>query len=235
MLVSESVAMLDWLRISRELLDRGFAVTGRMLSDEDCLGLREGYAKAELYRKTIVMQRYSMGRGEYKYFADPLPPLVRELRENLYVQLSPVADEWCRRLGMEKTYPDRHQDFLELCRKEGQVEPTPLILRYQAGDYNCLHQDLYGEVWFPFQVIFGLSEPGKDYEGGELVLTKQRPRLQTIPYVLSIPKGAAVITTTNFHPEKSVKGHYRALMRHGVGEIRSGERFTLGIIFHNAR
>ncbi|RYZ81398.1 MAG: hypothetical protein EOP04_24055 [Proteobacteria bacterium] len=180
------------------------------------------------------MQRFSMGRGEYKYFRYPLPDVVQELRERFYEKLAPLANEWCSRLALDIQYPLLHKDFLAECAVAGQVVPTPLILHYGKGDYNCLHQDLYGKVWFPFQVIIGLSNESA-YEGGELVLTKQRPRLQSIPYVLKIPRGSAVVTSTNFHSEKGVRGYYRAPMKHGVAEVIEGERFTLGLIFHDAQ
>ncbi|MBC7661239.1 MAG: 2OG-Fe(II) oxygenase [Chitinophagaceae bacterium] len=225
---------LNWARIADEVLDRGFSETDRILSDEACGALKAAYDDTRLYRKTIVMQRYSMGRGEYKYFDYPLPSPVQALRSALYEKLHPIALEWCQRLGMEKDFPQSHDDFLKRCKEVTQSLPTPLILKYGPGDYNCLHQDLYGEEGFPFQVIVALSDL-ENYEGGELVLTKQRPRLQTIPYVLRIPKGHAIVTTTHFHAQKGVKGFYRAPMRHGVSAVRSGERFTLGLIFHDAR
>jgi hypothetical protein len=228
------IDQLNWKQIQDDVLGRGFAVTDRILLDDEIESLKSSYGEEGLYRKTIVMQRYSMGRGEYKYFRYPLPDIVQGLREMFYEKLAPLANEWSLRLGLESRYPPLHKDFLMECSGAAQTIPTPLILRYGKGDYNCLHQDLYGKLWFPFQVIFGLSDES-DYKGGELVLTKQRPRLQSIPYVLKIPKGAAVVTSTNFHAEKSVRGYYRAGMKHGVAEVSEGERYTLGVIFHDAQ
>ncbi|RZA14067.1 MAG: hypothetical protein EOP10_28660, partial [Proteobacteria bacterium] len=206
MLISR-IEKFDWNEISEDLLGRGFAVTDRLLFDDEIEALKASYEQEDLYRKTIVMQRYSMGRGEYKYYRYPLPDLVQDLRKSFYAKLFPLANEWSSRLGLENRYPQTHEDFLSECLAASQSVPTPLILHYSKGDYNCLHQDLYGKVWFPFQVIFGLSDE-TEYQGGELVLTKQRPRLQSIPYVMKIPKGAAVITTTNFHAEKGMRGFY---------------------------
>lgn len=233
MLISR-IEKFDWNKISEDLLGRGFAVTDRLLLDVEIEALKASYSQEDLYRKTIVMQRYSMGRGEYKYFRYPLPDLVQGLRDSFYAKLAPLANDWSSRLALENRYPQTHEDFLSECLAASQSVPTPLILHYSKGDYNCLHQDLYGKVWFPFQVIFGLSDE-TEYQGGELVLTKQRPRLQSIPYVMKIPKGSAVVTTTNFHAEKGVRGFYRAPMKHGVAEVTSGERYTLGLIFHDSQ
>jgi hypothetical protein len=181
------------------------------------------------------MARYRFGKGEYKYFAYPLPGIVAELRESLYRSLAPIASEWMRDLGQPREFPPDLQSFIKLCHSREQKRPTPILLRYQAGDFNCLHQDLYGELFFPFQVIFALSQPGKDYTGGELVLVEQRPRAQSTPNVIIPAKGEAIVITTRYRPVRGTRGFYRSNVRHGVSELHSGHRHTLGILFHDAK
>jgi uncharacterized protein len=220
---------LDWGRIAGELDANGCAMTGRVLSPEQCDGLRTMYEDEAAFRSTVVMARHGFGRGEYKYFRYPLPRVVEEMRTELYPGLAQVAARW------EGTaYPQTHAEYLERCHAAGQEKPTPLLLRYGAGDYNCLHQDLYGEQVFPLQVAFLLSEPGRDFEGGEFVLTEQRPRMQSRAEVAPLRQGEGVIFAVHHRPVKGSRGTYRVNMRHGVSRVRSGRRHTLGIIFHDA-
>jgi hypothetical protein len=192
------------------------------------------YNNDVLYRKTINMERYRFGLGEYKYFQYPLPAIIQQLRENVYPKLAPVANSWMRALNIEKHFPGSLTELLELCHAHKQDRPTPLILQYGKGGYNTLHQDLYGDVYFPMQLVLFLNEPDKDYEGGEFVLIEQRPRAQSKAIVLKPRKGDMLMFTTNFRPVKGTKGYYRVNMKHGVSELTAGERHTLGIIFHDA-
>lgn len=219
-----------------EALDTtGYAVVSSLLTADDCSRLIGLYENKGLYRSTINMQRYRFGMGEYKYFSYPLPTIVQELRESLYHVLTSVANTWMQKLDIQISYPSELNIFLSSCHTMGQVRPTPLILRYEAGGYNTLHQDIYGDVFFPFQVVFMLSQPGEDFTGGELVFVEQVPRAQSRPQVLSPQRGDAVIFTTNFRPVKGTRGYYRAMMKHGVSPVREGRRFTMGIIFHDAK
>ena len=181
------------------------------------------------------MERYRFGRGEYQYFGHPLPELVRELRSSLYEQLAPVANDWMTKLGSDERFPSTHEALTELCEAAGQRRPTPLLLKYGAGDFNCLHQDVYGDVVFPLQVVFLLNEPERDFTGGELVLVEQQPRAQSIAHVVRPQEGEAVILATRYRPVKGSRGYYRTNLKHGVSELRSGERYTLGVIFHDAK
>ncbi|HKZ74970.1 MAG TPA: 2OG-Fe(II) oxygenase [Steroidobacteraceae bacterium] len=233
--VAARVASLDWAGIEASLEEHGVAVTAPLLDGRERSALRGLYAEDARFRSTVVMSHHGFGRGEYRYFDQPLPELVQELRERLYPRLAPVANRWAEQLRDEARFPARLGPFLARCRDAGQTRPTPLLLKYGAGDYNCLHQDLYGEVWFPLQAVFLLSEPGKDFSGGELVLTEQRPRAQSRPHVVPLEAGAAAIFPVRDRPRASVRGHSRVRMRHGVSELRSGSRFSLGIIFHDAR
>ena len=225
---------LDWPAIGASLDASGAATTGPLLSRADCVDLGEAYDNASLFRNRVVMARHGFGRGEYQYFAAPLPEPVAMLREALYARLAPVASAWAARLGHPR-FPARHADYLALCHAAGQTRPTPLLLRYEAGDYNCLHQDLYGDVAFPLQVTILLDEPGQDFTGGEFVLTEQRPRMQSRVEVMPLRRGEAVIFAVNERPVTGTRGTYRVKMRHGVSRLRSGQRRTLGIIFHDAR
>jgi hypothetical protein len=232
--VSEQVKALDWERIETELSTYGSAVVKSLLSAQECESLARCYSNDELFRSRIVMARHGFGRGEYKYFRYPLPEKIGSLRAALYPPLSHVASRWNAIMEIDVRYPEDHAAFLERCHQAGQTKPTPLLLQYGAGDYNCLHQDLYGEHVFPLQVAFLLSEPGKDFCGGEFVLTEQRPRMQSRAEVVPLRQGDGVIFAVRHRPVQGTKGFYRVNMRHGVSRVRSGQRHTLGIIFHDA-
>jgi uncharacterized protein len=225
---------LDWASIETSLNNKGYAQLNNALSKEECECLTKLYPNPELFRSVINMQRYRFGKGEYKYFNYPLPATIQKLREELYQPLSKIANQWMQQLSIDKNFPSAHQGLIAQCNTHNQNRPTPLILRYEAGGYNTLHQDLYGEIYFPFQVVFVLTQHGRDHEGGELVLTEQVPRAQSKAEVVVPNLGDAVIFTTNFRPVKGTKGYYRANMKHGVSEVRSGVRYALGIIFHDA-
>jgi uncharacterized protein len=229
-----TIAALDWSRIEADLNQRGYATTGRLLSPEQCRELSGDYDRDDVYRSKVVMARHGFGRGEYKYYRYPLPDVIAELRQTLYPRLAGIANAWEESLGRKSDYPEEHKAYLERCHKAGQLRPTPLLLKYGEGDYNCLHQDLYGELYFPMQVAFLLSEPGRDFTGGEFVLVEQRPRMQSRPEVVPLAQGEGVIFAVNQRPMRGTKGFYRVAMRHGVSRLRSGQRFTLGIIFHDA-
>ncbi len=228
------VAALDWGRLGADLDRWGAVTTGPLLTAEECRSLTAAYPDDARYRSTVVMARHGFGSGQYRYFAYPLPPLVAALREALYPRLAALANAWAERLGEPARYPGRLADWLAECHAAGQTRPTPLILRYGPGDYNCLHQDLYGEHVFPLQAAFLLSEPGRDFTGGEFVLTEQRPRMQSRAEVVSLTRGEAVIFPVNRRPVQGSRGLYRTAMRHGVSRLHSGERYTLGIILHDA-
>lgn len=228
------VAAQDWARAARELDADGCTTLAGLLTVPECTALAALYASAQLFRSRIVMARHGFGRGEYQYFRYPLPALVTELRSTLYAQLAPLANRWHQALGMDLRYPARHADFLARCHAAGQTRPTPLLLQYQAGDYNCLHQDLYGEQVFPLQVTILLSAPGRDFTGGEFVLTEQRPRMQSRAQVVPLLQGDAVVFAVHQRPLQGTRGVYRVMLRHGVSRVRTGQRHTLGIIFHDA-
>jgi hypothetical protein len=229
------VAALGWEAAGEALDAAGAAVLGPLLEPEECRELAALYdAGEERFRSRVVMARHGFGRGEYKYFADPLPPAVARLRAALYRRLAPVANRWSEAMGLPARYPAEHAEFLARCHAAGQAKPTPLLLRYGAGDYNCLHQDLYGEHAFPLQVVVLLSAPGEQFEGGELVLTEQRPRMQSRAEVVPLRQGEAAAFAVNHRPVRGGRGTYRVAMRHGVSRVRRGERRTLGIIFHDA-
>jgi uncharacterized protein len=225
---------LDWPRLCAELDAAGCARIPRLLSVEECRAASALYGTDTLFRSRVIMARHGFGRGEYRYFAYPLPPLVRRLRTDLYPPLSNVANRWYDRLRMEVRFPEDHAAFVERCHGAGQIHPTPLLLKYGADDYNCLHQDLYGEHVFPLQVAILLSSPGEDFDGGEFVLTEQRPRMQSRVEVVPLAQGDAVIFAVNDRPVTGQRGDYRVKLRHGVSRIRRGSRYTLGIIFHDA-
>jgi hypothetical protein len=232
--ITDRIDNYDWQRISHELDAEGHAVLENLLSPEECRMLANLYPQDEMFRSRIVMARHGFGRGEYKYFRYPLPDPIADLRPAVYPHLVPVANRWNTAMGIEIRYPDNHAAFLERCHKAGQTRPTPLLLRYEAGDYNCLHQDLYGEHVFPLQLAILLSGPGKDFTGGEFVMTEQRPRMQTRAAVVPLRQGDGVIFAVHHRPVQGTRGFYRVNLRHGVSRIRSGERYTVGIIFHDA-
>jgi hypothetical protein len=230
-------ARLDraWSAATDASLDEhGFALLPGMLRAGECSALAARYDDGDAFRKTVVMARHGFGRGEYRYFRAPLPPAVQALREALYPRLAPVANRWWERLGQAERFPVGFEECVARSRAAGQALPTPLLLRYGPGDYNCLHQDLYGEYWFPMQAAFLLDEPDRDFTGGEFVLVEQRPRMQSRPVVVPLRRGDCVVFATNHHPRKGARGYYRAVLRHGVSEVRSGKRRVLGVIFHDA-
>lgn len=228
------VENIDWPAVSVELDAEGWAVLPKLVSARDCDAMVALYEKDSHFRKRVVMSQHGFGRGEYKYLAYPLPPLVQRLRTALYRELAPIANRWWESLKMDVRFPADHPAFIERCDAAGQTRPTPLLLQYEAGDYNCLHQDLYGEHVFPLQVAVLLSRPHTDFEGGEFVLTEQRPRMQSRAAVVPLNKGDAVVFAVNSRPVQGTRGSYRVALRHGVSRIRSGHRHTLGIIFHDA-
>jgi uncharacterized protein len=233
--LASKIAALDWARIAAELDAHGCATTPALLDAEQCAALVQSYAADALFRSRIVMARHGFGRGEYKYFAYPLPELVAALRDALYPPLAEIANRWSETMGVDRRYPLAHREYLVRCHRAGQAKPTPLLLQYGAGDYNCLHQDLYGEHVFPLQVAFLLSRPGRDFSGGEFVLTEQRPRMQSRAEVVPLAQGEGVIFPVHHRPVAGTRGSYRVTMRHGVSRLRSGHRHTLGIIFHDAK
>ena len=224
----------DWATIASDLQEHGAAVIPALLNPAQCAGLAASYAHEQLFRSRVVMARHGFGRGEYQYFRYPLPSLVQELRTMFYAPLSHIASQWNSALGLEPHYPDSLQAYLDRCHGAQQTRPTPLLLRYGVGDYNCLHQDLYGQQVFPLQVTVLLSAPGTDFEGGEFVLTEQRPRAQSRVEVVPLAQGDAVIFPVHHRPVTGTRGMRRVNMRHGVSRLRRGERFTLGLIFHDA-
>jgi len=232
--VTGRLAAINWKQVSANLNAEGCAVTGPLLTPVECDSLVAIYSRDDAFRSRVVMARHGFGLGEYKYFSYPLPELVSTLRQDLYGPLAGIANRWQEAMGLDVRFPDDHAAFLRRCHRAGQRRPTPLLLQYGAGDYNCLHQDLYGEQFFPLQVAFLLSEPGRDFEGGEFVLTEQRPRMQTRAAVVALKQGTAVIFAVNDRPMQGKRGTYRVKMRHGVSRIHSGHRHTLGIIFHDA-
>jgi hypothetical protein len=234
-LLADRVESLDWTTIATELRMRGCAVAERLLTAGQCRSLAALYRNDNLFRSRIVMTRHGFGRGEYKYFSYPLPDLVAGLREAFYTHLLPIANEWNRALRLDVHFPPSHAEFIERCRKAGQVRPTPLLLEYGVDDYNCLHQDLYGEHVFPLQVAILLSAPREDFTGGEFVMTEQRPRMQTRPEVVPLEQGDGVVFAVHHRPVQGTRGIYRVNMRHGVSRVRSGSRHTLGVIFHDAK
>lgn len=216
------------------LREQGYERLGTLLTRGECEQLRALYDGGGYFRSRIEMARYRFGRGEYQYFAYPLPPVVERLRTSLYRDLVPAARAWARDLDIDAEYPDDLAAFLRVCHAAGQQRPTPLLLRYRGGDYNALHQDLYGAVFFPFQVICCLSEPGREFTGGELILVEQQPRAQSVGRAVRLEQGEAVVITTRYRAARGSRGFYRTTYRHGVSPIESGERFTLGVIFHDA-
>jgi len=229
------VAAYDWQSVAADLDTYGCALLPTLLSPEECREIAALYADERRFRSHVHMARHGFGKGEYRYFAYPLPDLVGHLRTALYPHLSRVANAWNGRMGIDERYPDDHASFLDRCHAAGQTRPTPLLLQYVAGDFNCLHQDLYGDLAFPIQVAALLSHPGVDFTGGEFVVTEQRPRMQSRVDVVPLGQGDAVAFAVHHRPVRGSKGHYRVNLRHGVSRVRSGLRHTLGIIFHDAR
>jgi hypothetical protein len=225
---------LDWHQISKELDEQGSALLQGVLSADECKAVAALYPEESIFRSRVVMGRHGFGRGEYKYFNYPLPRLIENLRTALYPRFAPVANRWNEAMRIEVRYPKKHADFVQRCHDAGQLRPTPLLLQYGPGDYNCLHQDLYGEHVFPIQVAILLSEPQRDFIGGEFVLTEQRPRMQSRPEVVPLHQGDAVAFAVHHRPVQGTRGTYRVNLRHGVSRLRSGQRHTVGIIFHDA-
>ncbi|WP_254241778.1 2OG-Fe(II) oxygenase [Achromobacter pestifer] len=229
------IAAADWQAVEDGLGRDGHAVLPALLTQAQCEELAGGYGDEARFRSRIVMERYAFGRGEYKYFSYPLPGIVEGLRQSLYPRLAPIANRWHAAMRIEARFPATHDEFQEICHAAGQRRPTPLLLRYQADDYCCLHQDLYGDHVFPFQAIVLLNQPGRDFEGGELLLAESNPRQPGRADVVPLRQGDAVVLAVNHRPVRSARGYYRANLRHGVSRLRKGERHTLGIIFHDAR
>ncbi len=232
--IASRIEQLPWSTIEAEVNAQGYATTGTLLTTDECAALIASYADGTAFRSRVVMARHGYGRGEYQYFAYPLPSLIANSRAALYPRLSAIANRWRADLKLPEAFPAEHAEFLVRCHAAGQTRPTPLLLKYAAGDYNCLHQDLYGEHVFPLQVAVLLSRPGQDFEGGEFVLTEQRPRMQSRVAVVPLALGEAVIFAVNERPVHGTRGAYRVKMKHGVSALRAGQRYTAGIIFHDA-
>ncbi|HXW12643.1 MAG TPA: 2OG-Fe(II) oxygenase [Nitrososphaeraceae archaeon] len=232
--VREKISEIDWQLVSEEMNAKGYSLIPRFLNDQYCKERIDAYGNEDIYRKTITMERHSLGLGEYKYFKYPLPDLIHTIREAVYPKLVPIANMWMKMLNIKRYYPDEFDELQKLCHQNNQLKPTVLILKYGKGGYNTLHQDLYGDIFFPFQLVFFLNEVDDDYAGGEFVLTQQIPRAQSKAIVLKPCKGGMLIITTNFRPMNGSKGYYRSQMRHCVSEVRRGDRYVLGIIFHDA-
>ena len=228
------LASFDWPQVERDLDAQGSALLPGLLTPDECAAISGLYGREDGFRSRVVMSRHGFGRGEYRYFAYPLPALVGGLRTRLYPRLVPIANRWNEAMGIAVRYPDDHAAFLARCHAAGQQRPTPLLLEYGPGDYNCLHQDLYGEHVFPLQLAVLLSEPGRDFTGGEFVLTEQRPRMQSRAEVAPLRQGDGLIFAVHHRPVRGTRGSYRVVMRHGVSQLRSGQRHTLGVIFHDA-
>lgn len=234
MSIETRIAGLDWDRIRPEIDQRGWSTTGPLLAGPECRTLAAGYDDDAFFRSRVIMARHGFGQGEYRYYSYPLPPLVQQLRTALYERLVPLANRWRSALGIDDPFPISYSEYLARCHAAGQSRPTPLILQYGPGDYNCLHQDLYGDLNFPLQAAFLLSRPGEEFSGGEFVLTEQRPRMQSRVQVVPLQAGEAVIFAVNHRPVQGTRGTYRVTMRHGVSPLREGRRHTLGIILHDA-
>lgn len=232
--IIQKIENTNWQTITETMNQNGYAILPNLLSDEQCEMLKAEYDNLNLYRKTVVMARYRFGLGEYKYFKYPLPGVIHTIRTNIYSKLAPIANTWFKALKISSEFPLNHEELLKQCHENGQEKATVLILKYSKGGFNTLHQDLYGDVYFPIQIVFVLDEPDTDFTGGEFVMTQQIPRAQSKVIVLQPKKGDMLIFTTHFKPEKGTKGYYRVNMKHGVSEVKSGNRHTLGIIFHDA-
>ncbi len=232
--MKNKISALNWQKITEEMNEKGFSVVNNLLTNEECEKLKSSYNEEELYRKTVIMENHGFGLGEYKYFNYPLPNIIQNLRENVYPYLVPVANNWMELLKNDTRFPKTFQELQSLCHSNNQLKATALILEYNKGGYNTLHQDLYGEIYFPIQIVLFLDQVDEDYTGGEFVLTQQKIRGQSKAIVLKPKKGEMLIFTTNFRPSKGIKGYQKLNMKHGVSEIQSGKRHTLGIIFHDA-
>jgi uncharacterized protein len=232
--IADRVKALDWERVAKDLDAHGRAMIEGLITREECDALAELYSVDGIFRSRVVMGRHGFGRGEYKYFSYPLPDIIAGLRTAIYPRLAPIANGWNAAMGIDVRYPKRHADYIARCHDAGQLRPTPLLLQYGADDYNCLHQDLYGEHVFPLQVTILLSEPERDFTGGEFVLTEQRPRMQSRPEVVPLRQGDAVVFAVHHRPVQGTRGVYRVNLRHGVSRVRSGHRHTVGVIFHDA-
>ncbi|MET3291986.1 UNVERIFIED_CONTAM: hypothetical protein ABID98_004556 [Brevibacillus sp. OAP136] len=232
--LADRIAALPWEQIQQELDEQGYASIPPLLTPEECEALVDTFEQRDRFRSTIDMARYRFGIGQYKYYAAPLPDALEQLRVGLYPELAKTANRWRERLGLAAAYPSDLHSFLDTCHQSGQLRPTPLILKYEADGYNCLHQDLYGEVFFPFQVVFALNQKGVDYTGGEFLLVEQRPRAQSRGHAIALEQGAGLIFPTNHRPVSGSRGYYKTTLRHGVSTITSGTRYSLGIIFHDA-
>ena len=233
--ISQRLASLDWRSIGESLGQYGYALTPALLTPSECATLASLYPSAEPFRSHIIMSRYRFGRGDYKYFDYPLPAIVQQLREQSYPHLVSLANQWNQALGLSEIFPQRHASFLETCANNGQTRATPLLLHYESGDFNCLHQDVYGAIAFPLQLTCFLSQPGADYEGGEFVIVEQQPRAQSKAEVITAQQGQVLIFATRYRPVKGSRGFYRASLRHGVSRLKRGVRFTLGVIYHDSQ
>jgi len=234
--ILDRIDAIDWSKAEESLSARGYAVTSSILTRQECAEITALYQHDSRFRSQVIMERHRFGVGDYKYFANPLPEIVAAVRTSAYPHLAKVANAWANAFGETKApYPPEHGAFLKLCHKAGQTRPTPLMLHYEAGGYNCLHQDLYGEIAFPLQMVFLLGQRGQDWEGGEFVLVEQLPRAQSKAEVVAADQGQAIIFTTRYRPVKGSRGYYRVNLRHGVSRVHSGTRYTLGIIFHDAK
>lgn len=232
--LAQRIGWLDWQRVARELDARGNVVLPGLLDEAECHALAALYDRTDGFRSRVVMARHGFGQGEYRYFAHPLPDTVALLRGSVYPHLAPIANRWHEAMSLPTRFPATHAEFIARCHEAGQLRPTPLLLRYDANDYNCLHQDLYGEHVFPLQMAVLLSQPGRDFEGGEFVLTEQRPRMQSRAEVVPLRQGDAVVFAVHQRPVRGTRGVYRVNLRHGVSRVRSGRRHTLGVVFHDA-
>ena len=232
--IPERLVAINWPALHSSLWEQGYALGPAILTPDECSALIDTYSCESAFRSHIVMARYRFGRGDYKYFNYPLPQIVQELREHSYSHLAPLANEWNKVLGAAEVFPPKHSAFVSLCKKKGQTRATPLLLHYEVGDFNCLHQDLYGAIEFPLQLTCFLSRPGMDYDGGEFVLVEQQPRAQSKPEVIAPRQGQIVIFATRYRPVKGTRGYFRTTLRHGVSRVRRGTRFTLGVIYHDA-
>jgi hypothetical protein len=234
--MAKRIEALDWRAAEESLSARGYAVTAPILTGEECASVVAFFDDESRFRSHIIMERHRFGAGDYKYFANPLPEIVAELRTSAYPHLAKIANDWAETLGESHApFPSEHAAFLKICHKAGQTRPTPLLLHYEAGGYNCLHQDLYGDVAFPMQMVFLLGQPGLDWDGGEFILVEQQPRAQSKAEVITAKQGQAIIFTTRYRPVKGTRGYYRVNLRHGVSRVHRGTRYTLGIIFHDAK